>query len=79
MSFPDGLTPSCTRARRILLALRVGVMDENRISIPASSSPATAARAQIIDANVFTRKTVELKPWKIRHVLEELRASAPRR
>lgn len=53
-------------------------MDENRISIPASSSPATAVRAQIID-DVFTRKTVELKSWKIRHVLEELRASAPRR
>lgn len=37
------------------------------------------ARVQIVDDEIFHRRTVEIKPWKIRHVLEELRTAKPRR
>lgn len=30
-------------------------------------------RVVTIDDEIFERKTRELKPWKIRHVLEEMR------
>lgn len=32
-------------------------------------------RVMVVDDDVFTRRTVEIKPWKIRHVLEELRVA----
>lgn len=31
---------------------------------------------QTVDDEAFSRKTVEIKPWKIRHVLEEMRTAA---
>lgn len=33
-------------------------------------------RVRLVDDELLTRPTVELKPWKIRHVLVELRVAA---
>lgn len=34
------------------------------------------ARVLVVDDEILSRKTVEIKPWKIRHVLEEMRTAA---